>query len=143
VSEWFRVFGRSDKPPDPALLLEELQRRWAVSVQVCTDELGWIRIVVQVADASLEIERFLASEKGIRGELNTWAAWLETCADNEHHVVLMERMIQTQQLFTIHGQLEQVGEALCRRLAHLTDGIYQIDERGFFASDGTLLVPEN
>jgi hypothetical protein len=60
---------------------------------------------------------------------------------------LMERMIQTAQLFTLQSK-EQSARAecvcgeLCRFLAETTAGVYQIDERGFFAADGALLVAE-
>ncbi len=34
------------------------------------------------------------------------------------------------------------GREICRYLAHVTEGIYQIDGAGFFAADGRLLVSE-
>jgi hypothetical protein len=90
------------------------------------------------------LERYLAEEEGIRAELNSWAAWLETHENAPEHTHLMERMIQTAQLLTLHGGEgpEQICIDLCRFLAGATAGVYQIDERGFFAADGTLLVVE-
>ena len=41
------------------------------------------------------------SEEGIRAELNTWAAWLETAGHNPNHSWLMGHMIQTRQIFTL------------------------------------------
>ena len=93
--------------------------------------------------AALQLERFLAEEEGIRAELNSWAAWLETRENAPEHVRLMERMIQTKQLFTLQSIEESAqAERLCRFLAEITLGVYQIDVRGFFAADGVLLVPE-
>ena len=112
---WYRVFGSLDTPADLDV------------------------------SAPLTLECFRADEEGIRAELNTWAAFLETC-DGPHHVPLMEKTIQAKQLFTLHdpteGELDRVCITLCRRLAALTAGFYQIDEIGFFDADGTLLVKE-
>ncbi len=58
----------------------------------------------------------------------------------------MERIVQTRQLFTLGRPagdaplLDDVCLALCRFLAAAADGVYQIDGRGFFAADGSLLV---
>ena len=59
----------------------------------------------------------------------------------------MERMIATAQLFTLQCPdddkgLDEFAIALCHYLAEATAGVYQIDGRGFFAADGTLLVVE-
>jgi hypothetical protein len=112
---WYRVFGSLDAAPDFG------------------------------ADAPLVLERFHADDEGIRAELNSWAAFLETCG-GPHHVRLMERTIQARQLFTLTDPTTDVVDpgcvALCRRLAAETAGFYQIDDIGFFDADGTLLVEE-
>jgi hypothetical protein len=96
-----------------------------------------------VDGVSLQLERYIAGEDGLRAELNSWAAWLETQESAPEHVALMERMIQTAQLFTLHANAESAAaEQLCRFLAGSTAGIYQIDGRGLFAANGSLLVPE-
>ncbi len=38
--------------------------------------------------------------------------------------------------------VERLCLACCRYLAGATEGVYQADHGGFFAADGTLLVPE-
>jgi hypothetical protein len=38
--------------------------------------------------------------------------------------------------------VERLCLTCCRHLAAVTDGVYQADHGGFFAADGTLLVPE-
>jgi hypothetical protein len=145
---WYRVFGGNDVQPAPAALLEHLQRLgFAVTGSFAGDDAGWFGADLVVSgSAPLHLERFLVSEPGIRAELNNWAAWLETCADNPHHVALMERTIQTRQLFTLErpedADVEQMCLALCRFLATTTDGFYQVDQQGVFAADGTLLVAE-
>ena len=115
MGRWYRVFG---------------------SLDTATADLG--------VSTPLTLERYRADEEGIRAELNSWAAFLETCA-GPHHILLMERAIQTRQLFTLHdptGDADRACVALCQRLAAVTAGFYQIDGFGFFDADGTPLVEE-
>lgn len=145
MAVWYRVFGARSEMPASAAILDFLTGRSAsISSAFATDASGWYRADLLVDGAALQLERYLAEEEGIRAELNSWAAWLETCEDTPGHVRLMERMIQTTQLFTLQGGegSEQVCIALCRFLAVATAGVYQIDEHGLFAADGTLLVEE-
>ena len=115
MSRWYRVFGSLD----------------------ATVDLG--------AETPVAVECFADADEGIRAELNSWAAFLETC-DGPHAVPLMERTIQTRRLFTFHDatddELASACVALCRDLADYTAGFYQIDDVGFFDADGTLLVKE-
>jgi len=108
------------------------------------DDAGWTALEIEAADGvpPLLLQCYLSSEPGIRAELNSWAAWLETCQDNSHHAALMERVIQTKQLYTLQGQ-DRICESLCRHLAALTDGVWQADGAGFFDRDGTLLLKES
>jgi hypothetical protein len=137
MTGWFRVFGRSPVEPQPAALLEHLQ----ATGKFRGDDLGWFHADLVTEDGPIELDRFLASEDGIRAELRTWAAWLETREGHPNHGPLMERMIATQQVFTLHGPAEAC-EACCRYLAGVTDGVYQVDGRGIVAADGTLLLEE-
>jgi hypothetical protein len=96
------------------------------------------------------VERWLADEEGIRAELNAWAAYLETCEYSPHHGPLMERCVQTGQLFVIRKPVDcadearvgRVCDALCRRLAGMTGGFYQADGEGVYEADGEMLVRE-
>jgi hypothetical protein len=153
MPRWYRVFGTSEEQPEPADLLEHLTSAGlAVTGHFRGDDLGWFRAALAYAEdaAPLKLERFLASEEGIRAQLNTWAAWLETREDNPNHGRLMAHVIQTRQLFTLPLPEDEVGDALaertcletCRFLADRTDGVYQIDQGGFFAADGTLLIED-
>ena len=142
---WHRIFGASDAAPVPAALLERLNVVAPDAGQFHGDDAGWFRAELVVAGTTLELERFLSSEEGVRAELNSWAAHLEACGDGPEYVRLMERIIQTRQLFTVGRpddapDLDGVCVALCRFLAEATDGVYQTDGRGFFGADGTLLV---
>ncbi len=150
---WFRVFGTNDCQPEPPALLAHVRGRGIeVTGVIKYDDLGWLRIelIFGTADATWYLERFLAKEEGIRGELNTWAAWLETREDEPNHTGLMQHMISTTQLFTLSAAGEDEGPelvgrlclALCQYLARVTAGVYQVDYEGFFAADGTLLLPE-
>jgi hypothetical protein len=145
MAVWYRVFGASPEMPTPTAILDFLAGRSAsVSGDFATDASGWYQADLLVNGVPLQLERYLAEEEGIRAELNSWAAWLETRENAPEHAHLMERMIQTAQLFTLHGGegSEQICLDICRFLAGATAGVYQIDERGFFAADGTLLVAE-
>jgi len=144
MAVWYRVFGTSSAMPAPAAILDYLAGSGAsVCGDFATDASGWYRADLVVDGVALQLERYLAEEEGIRAELNSWAAWLETRENASEHVPLMERMIQTEQLVTLGIREESAqAEGLCRFLAEITSGVYQIDERGFFAVDGRLLVAE-
>jgi hypothetical protein len=148
MNVWYRIFGGRPDMPAPTAIRELLTERYAsISGEFVADDAGWYRADLLVDDVAFQLERYVAEEPGIRSELNSWAAWLETRENAPEHVRLMERMIQTTQLFTLHGKeesahAERVCLALCRFLAETTAGVYQIDERGFFAADGRLLVAE-
>ncbi len=135
---WHRVFGGAVQP-DPAALLSGLRATGTFEA----DADGWYQADLVAADGtSLKIDRYRADEEGIRAELNSWAAWVETRGDELHHVRLLEQLIQTAQLFmfALHEGTEQLGVEVCCLLATTTGGIYQIDGRGLFEADGTLLL---
>jgi hypothetical protein len=153
MSRWYRVFARGEQQPAPAALQEHLRELGVSSpLHVRGDEEGWTSVEVSLVEgfSPLNLECFLASESGIRAELNNWAAWLETCDYSPNHAPLMERVIQTRQLYTLRRpldhadevRLEKVCVGICRALAAETDGVYQSDAEGFFAADGTLLLQE-
>jgi hypothetical protein len=149
---WYRVFGRSDaEVPQDSLLTHLAASGAAISADFTGDDRGWLRAELRFAATTpLHLERFRSDEEGIRGELNSWAAFLETCDYDPGHVALMERVIQTRQLFTLRKPVDHADEVLverlcvdlCRFLAAATDGIWQCDDEGFFAADGTLLLKE-
>jgi hypothetical protein len=145
---WYRIFASRSTMPTPEAISEFLAglHKFA-SGEFAADETGWYRAEFRLEDASLQLERYLADEQGVRAELNSWAAWLETREDAGELTALMERMIQTPQLFTLQSSkssalVEQACLALCRFLAENTAGVYQIDGRGLFTADGRLLVAE-
>jgi hypothetical protein len=152
VGGWYRVFGRNEVQPEPAELVEQLHAEGlTVRPAFRGDDLGWFSAMLTLADGSgvVELERFLTREEGIRGELNAWAAWLETVADDPNGTTLMERVIQTKQLFTIRAaeltdpaRVGVVCVAVSRFLARVTDGIYQVDGQGFFTAEGAPLLRE-
>jgi hypothetical protein len=148
MGRFHRVFSRSEIMPDPEELLARLRAGGlAVEAHFRGDSAGWFSAeIIQGEGAPLSLERYLAGEEGIRAELNSWAAVLETWEDNPHQVPLMERVIQSTQLFILQdpGTPDApVGVAVCRLLAELTDGVYQADGQGFFTAEGTLLLGES
>jgi hypothetical protein len=153
MSLWYRVFGTSEVQPEPAALLAAVH---ALGIEVggkfSTDDQGWLRAELALsADATpVYIERYLSTEEGIRADLNTWAAWLEAADYSPNHGPLMQHMISTRQLFTLRRPIDHPNEVLveqlcvgvCQFLARATAGVYQADDEGFFAADGTLLLQE-
>jgi hypothetical protein len=157
MSQFFRVFGRNDVPPDPEAVVASIRRSYPDLVaHFRGDDLGWFegRFVLDAETPPIVVERFLSKEDDIRGELNTWAAWLESAGDTPTHHQVMKQVVTAAQLFTVHQTIEESEEdtpdasveatciALCQFLASQTDGIYQVDHHGFFAADGMLLVAE-
>src|SRR5262245_48155718 len=104
---WYRVFGCSRIPVEPAAVREFLHSlKVPATAEFEPDGSEWLSAMLDVAGQSIPVERFLAEEEGIRAELNTWAAYLETCEDSPNNVPLMEHMIQTQQLFTVRRPVD-------------------------------------
>ena len=149
---WYRVFGTNDHESEPVALLEHLRDiDERVTGHFKGDEHGWTRAEIVFAENAtpLYLERFLAKVDDIRDDLNAWAAWLETMDHQSNHGRLMQHVIQTMQLFTLRwprecteGPVSKHCLAICRFLARQTAGVYQVDTQGFFAADGTLLLPE-
>ena len=147
-----RVFASGSSAPSPSEILEVLQAlRIPSTSDFGGDEAGWFRGSIHTQHHGVvDIERYFASEEGIRQELNTWAAWLEIIPDNPLGDTLMAKVVQAAQVFTVHLSVNEervspalsVCESLCRFLANRTSGLYQIDGRGFFDSDGMLLLAE-
>lgn len=130
---WHRVFGLNDLMPQPG----EMQARFGWGeIHVRGDDLGWTSLEA----GALRIERYLADADDIRDDLDAWAAWIESRAPEPQQTALMQQIISTKQLLTFQAES---GEDLARFLAAKTAGLYQIDSRGLFAADGTLLVGED
>lgn len=149
---WHRVFGRSDNPLLPSDFLEHLHAQdLPVTAHFRGDDLGWTATELRLGQGSpVYLERFLAKEDDLRDDLNSWAAFLETCDYSPNHTSLMERVIQTVQLITVRKPIDHSNEVLvdrlcieiCRYLASRCDGIYQIDGEGWFDAEGKLLLQE-
>jgi len=148
---WFRVFGTNEIEPDQHGLVDILQSRWtghAANFQC--DSQGWLTATLKAPDGStlLQVNRYLAAEEGIRSELNSWAAWLESQQSRAGGVSplreLMLHVISTKQLFTVDAARDFDTELiqLSQYLARQTAGVYQVDGMGFFDHDGSCLFAE-
>jgi hypothetical protein len=158
MPQFFRVFGRNDIQPPPTALLEEVRRLCPdAQTHFRGDDLGWFaaELVVDPDEPPLRLDRYLTKEDDIRADLNTWAAWLESAGESPIHLRLMQHVISTTQLFTLHqpvedhednseadSKIDNLCAHLCRFLASSTDGVYQADHQGFFSADGVRLVSE-
>ncbi len=149
---WYRVFGRTRHEPAPAALAAHLHALGLlVEPHFKGDDLGWTEGELRFATGSpVLLARYLTAEDDLRADLNAHAAELETMTYSPNSVPLMERVIQAQQLVTLRKPidvpdevlLERVLEGAARFLARATEGVYQIDGRGWFGAAGELLVPE-
>jgi len=148
-----RIFGKSDRCPTSTVLAEALESSACTLQLACeptNDDWRHIEVLVREQETPIYLDRFHRTDEGIRGELQAWAAWLETCDYSPNHQSLMTHMIQTQQVFTVRKPvdcanevlIDNVSVAICQFLAQAADGIYQIDGKGFFAPDGTMLLQE-
>lgn len=149
---WYRVFCRGDVQVSPAAILEHLQREGVEARgDFRGDDLGWTAGEIRVGVGSpIYLERYLAKEDDLRNDLNSWAAFLETCDYSPNSTMLMERVIQTQQMVTLRKPIDHSDEvvldkvcvAICRQFAGAADGIYQVDDDGWYAADGELQLKE-
>ncbi len=149
---WYRIFCRSERITPIEELLAHLHAIGLnCQTQVRGDDLGWTGAELNFGKGSpIYLERYLTSEDALRDDLNTWAAFLETCDYSSNHTALMERVIQTQQLITLRKPIDHADEIqldrlcleVCRFLALNCDGIYQIDDDGWYSAEGELLVKE-
>lgn len=150
---WYRVFGRSEVEVPPAALADHLHAAGVpVEPHFKGDDLGWTQGELRLPGdgTPVYLARYLTDEDDLRGDLNTHAAELETMDYSPNSGPLMERVIQTKQLITIRKpvgaadevMLDNLLDATCRFLAAATDGVFQIDGRGWFTADGQLLVQE-
>jgi hypothetical protein len=150
---WYRVFGLDDTQPAIPALVEHLHSIGLnVEPHFRGDDLGWTSGELRIPGAGTPIylERYIAGEDDIRDDLNAHAAELETCTYSPNHGRLMQHAIQTRQLITLRKPidaadevvLDKVLEESCRFLATATNGVYQVDGRGWFAANGEQLLQE-
>ena len=81
MSLWFRVFGKNEAEPDLEMLLTAVRTTAPGLEAHFESSRGWRRAEFRLPESTtpLHLERFWRDEEGIRQELQTWAAWLETC----------------------------------------------------------------
>ena len=151
---WYRVYGMNQAPLFPADVLEFLNRQYpGVTGHFRGDDAGWFHAELTLLESDLRIEmaRYLANEEGIRREMNGWAAWIEETLGEKKGGPWMQRLINTTQVVTLRlgdeeAEIESAVDALlvnlCRYLAQMTDGVYQIDGRGMFQPDGALIAAD-
>jgi hypothetical protein len=150
---WYRVFGLDATPVSPVALAGHLHAAGLpVEPHFKGDELGWTsgQLILPGGGTPVVLERYLTAEEDLRDDLNAYAAELETMDYGPAHQSLMEHVIRTQQLITLRkpldhaddARLDEVCEAAVKFLAAGSRGVYQIDGKGWFASDGVLLLQE-
>jgi hypothetical protein len=143
-SPWHRVFGLETFPPDLVLIQGILTVNCPdLRGLFRYDEAGWIEC--RFHPGAWTLSRYTRSDDDIRGELQSWAAWLELQEHSPHRQRLMEHLALTQQVFVFQPPAKLPADAavaLCQALALASDGVYQIDGFGFFATDSSPLLGE-
>lgn len=150
---YWRVFGTNDTTPSPAGLLEHLHGNGLeVRGDFRGDDLGWTSVTLTLpgGGSPVPVERFLTVEDDLRHELNSWVGWLETCDYSPNAEQLIDIVTGTSQLYTLRRPVDHPNDAaldllcttLCEWLARQTEGIYQVDNRGFLDAQGTMLLEE-
>ena len=149
---WMRVFALSEATPNPVSLAELVSKLLpGTTCHFGADGNGWFSLEMRPPTGGpILLDRYGVQEEGIRHDLNTWAAWVETCDSCDEAPALMERIIQSQQFITMRRSLDTPDESgverlcsgICRHLATCLDGIWQSDDEGLSSADGTLLLRE-
>lgn len=151
MSLWYRVFSRSDAKIDPNSFLEYLHNtNYPVQAKFLKDEQGWFEATFAFEENELTLQRYLTIEKGVRAELNAFAAWIESQETDLNQMELMERVIAAPQIFAFELPEEQANiekvRAFCyhvvKFLARETEGLMQVDGEGVYDEEGTFLIPE-
>ena len=150
---WYRAFSPTLEIIPPAALAEHLQSLGLAAVpHFKGDELGWTTGEFHLPGngSPILLAAFRTKEDDLRDDLNSYAAELESMTLSPEAGPLMEKVIQTKQLFTIRKpvdaadeiRLERTCEALAQFLATASNGFYQIDRKGWYSADGRLMVEE-
>jgi hypothetical protein len=150
---WYRVFGLADAEVPPSALAEHLHAAGVpVEPHFRGDDLGWTvgELRLRGRGTPVILNRYLADTDDLRDDLNVFAAVLETQDYSPNNTRLMRHVIQTRQLIAMRKPLDAVDEVTlekvlletCRFLAANTDGLYYIDDQGWFTPAGELLLEE-
>ncbi len=146
---WCRIFALSETAPEPEAIVQHVRSYGSdAEVKADSDDRGWFHLELATSvGVFLLIDRYFA-EEGIRDDLNTWAAWLEENAGAEADR-LMQHMISTRQMITMRREdrgRDQPSRDICHDmavyLACFSDGVYQVDDEGFFDARGKQIVRE-
>ncbi len=149
---WYRVFCRTEAAPSPAELLAALQAEGLdIRGHFRGDDLGWTAADIALgASTPVQVERYLTEADGLRDDLNSWAAYLETLDYSPNNGRLMELVFQSRQMVTIRKPLDHPNEieteraclTVARQMASRGGGIYQVEGDGWYDGSGELLLKE-
>src|SRR5262245_4396418 len=128
----YRIFGTTAAVPPPAVLLERCRAASGRPLEADFPgaESEWFHGVVGDGQSVVVLDRWLADEDGIRAELNSWAAAVESWEGNADYGPLMERIIQSRQFVLLAHQGPAAPEPwpleLARLLAERSGGFYHV-----------------
>ncbi len=154
-SPWYRVFGASAATIEPAALLEHLHgQRSAGPRPLPRRRSGLVpcRVAPRRGRCAGRPGTLPRRRRGTSGRAEFLGGLAGGAGGQSAPSVADGRLIGTAQVFTLqlaedegdeHSPAERLELTCCRYLAAAGDGVYQVDRLGFFAADGTLLVPES
>lgn len=138
-----RVFAGNDASPELAALVNALRQDHPdVTYGMDEDAKGWYTCRINLGSDTLVIERFLRDEDGIVGQLQAWAAWVESQVRPDLDG-LTALLATCRQVFVISGSAHAKGLVAvdaARWLTASVEGVYQVEATGFFDRSGALLL---
>lgn len=149
MHHWHRIFGTLTILPSPEAMLALVRRFFpAAELRLEMTGHGWQRAEFRLSPPLvLSLTRYLREEEGIRGELQAWATAVEEQVDTPAQEILLRQVATAQQIIALdppESSVFPLAFALCRHLAAMMEGVFQIDGRGYFdAAGNTLLADES
>ncbi|MGF1583571.1 MAG: hypothetical protein ACFCD0_29995 [Gemmataceae bacterium] len=151
MSLWYRIFAQSSESIDPNTLLEHLHTTgYPIQANFLKDDLGWFEATFSLEGSEVSLQLFHSDEKGVRAELDAFAAWIESQHTELNQIELMERVVTAKQVFAFEIPDEQANIEKVRQFCYhvseflvgQTQGLMQVDGEGLFDADGQLLLRE-
>jgi hypothetical protein len=141
------IFGTHATAPAPDAVLALARRFFPKAAMTIEEgEPGWNALHLRLNEQyHFSLYRFRRDEKDIRGELQAWAAAIEEQVEQPEQDVLLRQVATAQQIIefwveSIQEDAQSFAFVLCQYLATTTAGVFHIDGRGYFNTQGELLL---
>lgn len=150
MPRWIRVFGTNQQTPRASEIQTSLLRcGMFVQSDVDGDDGSWeqVRLRHELASESVQLELLPPDDPELADEIEPILDWLSEQPGSPNAQVLRETLSRVSQVYIIgvpdSAQLGtpngQMTILLARLLSRWSDGLYQVDNEGFYDRHGTLL----